>query len=134
MGAMKRILILPALLLALAAHAEAPKPIDIDAFLKKAKTFDKKVVAVSGKVGRFAAKTSKSGNPYVLFELLGKDGKVKVYLRGKLEKEPKDGDRVLVTGMYEVERKSGDRVYKNEIDATPEKGKPHGVKILAAKK
>jgi aspartate 1-decarboxylase len=127
---MKRAFLSIATVLSLAAFAQAPKAVDVDAFAPKAKAFDKKVVAVSGTVAKFKARESKAGNKYTTFMLEGKKDKVNVYLRGYLAKPPKDGDKVIVTGTYRLEKEVAGRKFKNEIEATEAKGKPFGVRPM----
>lgn len=97
--------------------------------LKSPAKFDGKVVAISGKVSKFTARTSRSGNAYFLFKLEEGKDQLSVYGQGKLKDVPKDGATVVVTGKFEKERKVGDRTYKNEIDASARLDKSFGVKI-----
>lgn len=106
-----------------------PKPMTVEAFLPKAKSFDQKVVAVQGKIIKLKFKTSKKGNTYTTFELSSADGKktVTVYSRDKMDPKLVDGMVVVATGKYSVEKKLGTLVFKNEVDCTKVAGKPFGV-------
>jgi hypothetical protein len=122
----------------LAAVAFAGEKISVSDFLKKVDTYDHKVVTIAGKADNFKAKTSKKGNAYFTFRILGntEDEKVYVFSQGKLDKELKDGTKVEVTGKFEKEKKVGTLTFKNEIDISKDdrdaKGtKDFGVKIIA---
>lgn len=117
-------------LLAIPSLALAAEKTTVEALVKNGKKFDKKAVTVRGLVDRFSARTSKAGNSYFLFELQDKGRWVHVYGQGKLTKEPKNADKVEVTGEFAMERKSGDRTFKVEIDASAKKNKSFGVKIV----
>ena len=129
----------PALLLILAASltfaqkADAPVRAKVADLLKDGAKWDKKVVAVEGTADDFKAKTSKAGNAYFTFDLLEGKESVHVYGFGKLDPEPKDGDRIRATGKFRVSKKLKDGEVKNEIDVSAKKrdedAKP-GVEIL----
>lgn len=119
--------------LTLATVAIASTPITTDKLIDKAKDFDGKTVTVSGKVADYIEKTSKKGNPYITFKLKGVKQSASVYLRGRLQKAVKNGDAVLVTGMFRREKKVGEMTFRNEIDASVEKGKPDNVKLAKGK-
>lgn len=126
-----RPLTLPFILLA-AACAFAATVLTPDQVIKEREKLDAKAITVRGKVEDFDAKTSKRGNPYTVFKIAGGKQKVNGYLRGHLAKAPKNGDTVEVTGVFRKEKKVGGQTFKDEIDATAEKGKPYGVKIIPA--
>lgn len=115
-----------AALLALAALAIAP--VTVDDLIKNVDKYNDKTITVVGRVADYSEKTSKKGNPYITFLLRGKSETANIYLQGRLKKSLKNGDQVEVTGMFRKEKKVGDRAFKNEIDATAEKGKPDNVK------
>jgi len=117
-------------LLALGVAAQAADKATVAGLLKDGKKYDKKAVIVRGKVEKFTAKTSRSGNPYFLFKLTDAGKFVSVYGQGKLAKEPKDGDTVEVTGEFAVERTSGSRTYKNELDASSHLKPTYVIKLL----
>lgn len=106
----------------------------VEDLIKSPAKFDEKTVTVKGTVATFVQKTSKKGNPYVVFKLKGKSEQVNVYVRGKLTKPIKDGDVVEVTGVFRKEKKVMDFTVKNEIDATPKEGEKFGVKQVPGKK
>ena len=108
------------------------KFVTVDELMKKKSEFDQKVVTVRGKVDKFTEKTSKAGNEYTTFTMMGEKQKLNGYLREHLKKAPKNGDVIEITGTFRLEKKVGDRVFKDEVDATSEKGKPYGVKIIAS--
>lgn len=116
-------------LVVVAVAADVAKVADL---VKKADSFDKKTVKVSGTVDKFKAKTSKAGNDYYVFDL--KDGKEKiaVYGRGKLDKAPKDGDKVEVEGKFEKEHKINENFsVKNQVTVGGKKGEAPKLKILS---
>lgn len=118
-------------LVVVAFAAESAKIADL---VKKPEDFDKKTVKVTGTVDKFKAKTSKAGNDYYVFDL--KDGKEKiaVYGRGKLDKEPKNGDKVEIEGKFEKEHKVNDDFsVKNQVTVGGKKGEAPKLKILPKK-
>lgn len=120
--------------LGLAVVAFAAESAKIADLVKKPEDFDKKTVKVTGTVDKFKAKTSKAGNDYYVFDL--KDGKEKiaVYGRGKLDKEPKDGDKVEIEGKFEKEHKVNDDFsVKNQVTVGGKKGEAPKLKILPKK-
>jgi hypothetical protein len=121
---MKRLLLTSLLAFSALALAADPVTATVTALLDKPDTFTGKEVKTSGKVERFEQRTSKAGNPYFVFKLVEKDKKVSVYGRGTLEKAPKDGSSVEVTGKFLKENKVGSNVFKNEITTTPKGVKP----------
>lgn len=118
----------------LAAIALADKAITVDALLAKVANYDGKTVTLSGKVAEFEAKTSKKGNKYTLFKLKGAKGTINVYYQTHVEKAPKNGDSIEITGVYKKSRKVGENTYKNELDASAAKGGKVLIKVLASAK
>lgn len=116
------------LLLAVAFLGPKPMPAKVADILKTPAKFDGKTVAITGKVAKFKAKTSKSGRDYYLFDLTDGKDSLHVYGSDKLVKPPKDGDKVTVTGKFAKERTVGDRTFKNEVDASVRLDKAFGVK------
>ena len=115
-------------LVVVAYAADAAKIADL---VKKPESFDKKTVKVTGKVEKFKAKTSKAGNDYYVFDLTEGKEKIAVYGRGKLEKAPKDGDKVEVEGKFEKEHKiNEDYSVKNQVTVGGKKGEAPKLKIL----
>jgi hypothetical protein len=115
-------------LVVVAYAADAAKIADL---VKKPESFDKKTVTVTGKVEKFKAKTSKAGNDYYVFDLTEGKEKIAVYGRGKLEKAPKDGDKVEVEGKFEKEHKiNEDYSVKNQVTVGGKKGEAPKLKIL----
>lgn len=111
----------------LGLQAAAPKPV-LTSDLPK---YDQKTVTVVGKIEKYEEKVAKaSKKPYTVFTLADSKGKVNIYLRGRPENKLKDGDKVKVTGIYSKEKKIKESVFKNEIDATVDKEKSHGVKLV----
>lgn len=116
-------------LLALVVLASTkPLSAKVSEVLKDPAKYDGKAVAVKGTVAEFKARTSKAANDYVVFDLVEGKDHLAVYGQGKLQKAPKDGDKVTVTGKYAKERKVGSRTFKNEIDASARLDKSFGVK------
>jgi cytochrome c-type biogenesis protein CcmE len=129
---MKRILSLS--MLALVALAVASGTTKISDLLAKADKHDGKEVTVVGKVKDFKSKYGGTDRAYFTCEVA--DGKdfVKVYGRGALKPEPKDGDKVEIKGTFrklkKVTPKKGDPFeIKNEVDVTV-KGKAPALKIV----
>jgi hypothetical protein len=123
------------LLLAGAAIALAADKVALDVLLADTAKYDEKVITVAGAASSFKAKVSKKGNAYFTFRLKGKgDGFLSVYGQGKLDKEPKPGQQVEVTGTFRKEKDMRDFVVKNEIDVSPAKeGEKPGVKLIESK-
>ena len=89
----------------------------IEKILSSKETYDGKEVSVSGKVSSVKQKTSKAGNPYTTFLLVGSaGGKVNVYFRGHSQVE--EGKNAKVTGIYRKQKQVGKYIFKNEIEAT----------------
>jgi hypothetical protein len=79
--------------------------------------YDGKEVTVRGAVSNLKFKTSKAGNAYTTFSLVGKSGgSINVFVRQhpKLKKE----EKVKVTGTYRKVKKVGRYTFYNEIEAT----------------
>ena len=86
---------------------------------------------MTGKVDKFKAKTSKAGNDYYVFDLTDGKEKISIYGRGKLDKAPKDGDKVEVEGKFEKEHKiNEDYSVKNQVTVGGKKGEAPKLKIL----
>lgn len=117
-----------AVCLSLASIAYALGGDTIESVLADPAKYDKKELKVVGKVIEFKQKTSRKGNQYFTIKLGGlikKDDVINVYSQGKLEPEPKVGDKLQAWGIFRQEKKVLDFTVKNEIDATQaeEKGK-----------
>lgn len=121
--------------LAAAAFALAADKVAITDLLKDPAKYDGKAITLTGKVMKFKQKTSKAGNPYYNFKLVGKtdDDVVNIYGRGKLEKELENETVVDVTGKFAKEKKVGTVTFKNEVDITKDpddaKTRDFGVKV-----
>lgn len=127
---MKRIFGVTVLSGVLCLAALAAGFLSVDALMKDGKKHDKKDVTVRGRVDRFEAKTSKAGNKYTTFQVLGEKAKVNVYMRDHLKTPFKKGDLVEVKGVFRLEKKVGERVFKNEIEITAKDGKSYGAKKI----
>lgn len=114
----------------MASLALAAGKISVSALSKDTDKFDGKPVEVEGKVSGFEQKTSKKGNKYFIFKMKEGEASVSVYSHGEPNPAIKDGDKVSVQGIFRKEKKIGTFTVKNEIDATPVKEKPYGVKKL----
>lgn len=118
----------------IALPALAGQALTVEDVLAKAAELHEKPVTATGKVLSFKQKTSKAGNAYFTFKLKGaKDEPLNVYSRGKSEKQWKDGDAVVVSGIFFKEKKLPTFTSKNEIDASLVEGKPYGVKAAPSK-
>lgn len=116
-------------LLALAAMAlslEKAKVVEVE---KDPSKFDNKKLEISGKVDKFEAKVSRKGNDYFVFDLVDGKAKLHVYGQGKLEKQPKNGDKVTIKGLFRKEKKLGDLTFKNEVDVSTRIDKEFGIKL-----
>lgn len=108
----------------------AVKPISVSDLVKGAAKYDTKVVSVVGKVDKYDERVAKqSKKPYTVMTLSDGKNTVNVYMKNKPTDKVKKGDKVTVTGVYSKEKKVGSNVFKNEIDASNDKEKSHGVKI-----
>ena len=115
-------------LVVIAFAADAAKISDL---VKKPESFDKKTVKVTGKVDKFKAKTSKAGNDYYVFDLTEGKENISIYGRGKLDKAPKDGDKVEVEGKFEKEHRINENYsVKNQVTVGGKKGEAPKLKIL----
>ncbi len=113
------------LLFVLSALAFAPPPaVKITELLEKAESYHEKAVKTAGRVEAFQQRVSKKGNAYFVFKLTEKESTVNVFGIGTLEKVPKKGDLVEVTGTFRNQKKVGDTVYKNEIETDAKSVKP----------
>jgi len=118
-----------------AAFALAAEKVAVADLVKDPAKFDGKVVTLTGKAMKFKQKTSKAGNPYFNFKLVGKtdDDVVSIYGHGKLEKELENETVVEVTGRFAKEKKVGTMTFTNEIDVSKDandpKTKDFGVKV-----
>ena len=89
----------------------------IEKILSSKETYHGKEVSVSGKVSNLRRKTSKIGNPYTTFSLVGGSGGIiNVYFRGHTQVN--EGKSAKVTGIYRKEKRVGEYTFKNEIEAT----------------
>ena len=129
---MTRRLVLPFLFLATAAFAQAP--LNVDALIQGADRYDGKVVVVRGTIEQFRQRKSRAGNDYVTAVIKGQKSTANVYVRGKMDPEPKKRDRVEVMGIFRKEKKLQGFSVKNEIDAGVDRKddttKNFGMKIL----
>jgi hypothetical protein len=116
---------------ALSVAQNKPVPTTVSKIADSPKSFDNKRVILSGVVADFQQRTSRAGNDYVLFVLRDGGKSVKVYGFGKPNPPIKNGMKVEITGIYRVEKKQGNQVFKNEVDISPERGKPLIIKILS---
>lgn len=125
--------------LAVATLALAAEKVTIAELTKDPAKFDGKAVTLTGKVMKFKQKTSKAGNPYFTFKLVGKteEDVVNIYGRGTHEKELANDTMVTVTGKFVKEKKVGEVTFKNEVDVTKDKNddktKNFGVKVVEPK-
>ncbi len=123
--------------LAVAATVFAADKVTVADLVKDPAKYDAKIVTLTGKAMKFKQKTSKAGNPYYNFKLVGKtdDDVISVYGRGKLDKELENETMVEVTGRFVKEKKVGEVTFKNEVDVTKDssdaKTKDFGVKVKA---
>lgn len=110
--------ILITILVILPGRASAgPSTTTIEKILSRAESYNGKEVSVAGKIVNLRPKTSKRGNTYTTFTLLGSGGKgsLNVYSRGHAE--VKQGQIVKVTGIYRKEKRVGKYTFYDEIDA-----------------
>lgn len=116
--------------------ALAEGPLTVEEVVKDLAKYDKQEVKVVGKVKSFKRKTSRKGNDYYVFILLGNEEEtsaLNVYGSGKMDPSLKDGDRVEAWGVFRREKKVMDFTVKNEIDvsaATQDGKKKFGIKLL----
>jgi hypothetical protein len=89
----------------------------IEKILSSKETYHGKEVSVSGKVSGFRQKTSKIGNPYTTFSLVGDSGAIlNIYFQGHTQVD--EGKSAKVTGIYRKEKRVGEYTFENEIEAT----------------
>jgi lipopolysaccharide export LptBFGC system permease protein LptF len=80
-------------------------------------SYDGKEVSVKGSVSNLKFKTSKGGNNYTTFVLVGESGsRINVFIWGRLKLKP--GQKVRVTGLYRKVKKVLRHNYYNEIEAS----------------
>jgi hypothetical protein len=80
-------------------------------------SYDGKEVSVEGSVSNLKFKTSKGGNHYTTFVLVGESGgRINVFMEGRLKLKP--GQKVRVTGLYRKVKKVPRHTYYNEIEAS----------------
>jgi len=80
-------------------------------------SYDGKKVSVEGSVSNLKFKTSKGGNNYTTFLLVGESGgRINVFIEGRLKLKP--GQKVRVTGLYRKVKKVPRHTYYNEIEAS----------------
>jgi hypothetical protein len=123
-------------LVSFVAVAFAADAVKIKDVVAKPDSFNGKTIKVVGVVKKFKAKESKVGNAYYTFDLVADDRGMSVYGRGKLEKAPKDGNKVEVEGKFEKERivnkgKENEFTVKNQITVGGKKGEKPTLKILS---
>ncbi len=119
--------------LALAAFAQSGViKTNITDVLKEPDKVDGKAIQIEGKVEKYEEKSSQRGNPYTVFKVTDSGKTLSVWMTGhaKDDNKPNDGDKVQLTGIYRKEKKVGDITFRNEIDVSPVKDKPYGIKIL----
>jgi hypothetical protein len=80
-------------------------------------SYDGKEVSVKGSVSNLKFKTSKSGNKYTTFVLVGESG-VRINVIILEHPKVKAGQKVRVTGVYRKVKKTAHRNYYNEIEAS----------------
>lgn len=115
-------------LAALACVALAADKLTAAQVLKDAEKYDGKILTVVGKIAKFEQKTSKIGNKYFTFEIKEGDAVVNGYGRGECKPPLKEGDKVEAIGKFAKTKTVKDFIVKNEIDVSPVKDKPNGVK------
>lgn len=129
---MRRILVFPLMILMAIAMAQtvAPPTVTVDDVLGDVERFDKQgLIAVKGVVSEFVQKTSARGNKYFTFKLKSGKGELNVFSSGEAPTELKNKAEVVATGIFRKTKKLAEFEVKNEIDASPVKGKPNGVKV-----
>ena len=127
------LLLLASLTFAQSATDAAPEKVNIADLVKDGAKYERKAVETTGAVDEFKAMTSKSGNDYFTFTLLDeKKTEAHVFGFGKLDPEPKDGQKVKVVGKFRALKKMDKGDVKNEIDVSPKRnsGAKPAVEIL----
>ena len=97
---------------------EPSKPVETPAekIVADKDSYDGKEVSVSGKISNLKFKTSKGGNKYTTFLLVGESGgliNVFIWERSKLQL----GKKVKVTGLYRKVMRAGNLTFRNVIEA-----------------
>jgi len=98
---------------------EPSKPVETPAekIVADKDSYDGKEVSVSGKISNLKFKTSKGGNKYTTFLLVGESGgRINVIISE--HPKVKTGQKVRVTGLYRKVKKAPHRNYHNEIEAS----------------
>ena len=89
----------------------------VDQIVAHKDSYDGKEVSVSGKISNLKFKTSKGGNKYTTFLLVGESGgRINVYVSEHPKLKP--AQKVRVTGIYRKVKKTAHRNYYNEIEAS----------------
>jgi hypothetical protein len=98
---------------------EASKPVETPAekIVTDRDSYDGKKVSVKGSVSNLKFKTSKGGNNYTTFVLVGESG-VRINVIISEHPKVKTGQKVRVTGVYRKVKKTAHRNYYNEIEAS----------------
>jgi hypothetical protein len=106
-----------------------PKAVEvsIEKLLADREKLHEKMVKVSGKVDKYEQRTSRAGNPYVVFDIVDGKFRVHIYGQGKLAPAVKNGDSVLLMGKFRKEKQVGSQTFKDEIQIDLKK-KPIEVK------
>lgn len=129
---MRRILVLPLFVLMAIAMAQTttPSTVAVNDILSDIERFDQQgLVAVKGVVSDFSQKTSARGNKYFTFKMKGGKGELNVFSNGEAPEGLKNKAEVIATGIFRKSKKLAEFEVKNEIDASPVKNKPNGVKV-----
>jgi len=85
--------------------------------LARPDAFDGREVVLDGKVSALGPRTSRRGNDYCVFRLLGQKGtSIKVFSWGKPAIAP--GDRLEVRGRFQRERRVGRYTFTDEVEAS----------------
>jgi len=89
----------------------------IERILADRDSYDGKEASASGIVSKIQFKTSKRGNDYTTFTLVGgSGGSVNVFIWGR--PKIKEGQKAKVTGTYRKTKKVGRYTFHNEFGAT----------------
>jgi len=99
--------------------SEPNKPVEtpVEKIVTDKDSYDGKEVSVKGSVSNLKFKTSKSGNKYTTFVLVGESG-VRINVIILEHPKVKAGQKVRVTGVYRKVKKTAHRNYYNEIEAS----------------
>ena len=109
---MRKLLILPLLLLACVGQAEV---LNVKTLRTKATEFDNKLVTVRGVVKSAENRASRAGRPYFVTTLVDEKLTIILYGYGALKKVPVAKDVVEAKGTFYIERKVGNTIFKNEV-------------------